>query len=129
MSGTYFNWLSFGIALLGVVLSSIAIVWNIMRERRKVRIVFLGDIILLINHTRRIINIENVGFILPDKIFWIPMLTELGESISVPAEDQLRIEIGKISKGLKPKYIFADDVLGKQYKTKISKNDIEFYGL
>ncbi len=129
MNVIYFNWLSFGIALLGVILGSIALVWNIMRERRKVRIVFLGNYILLINHTRRIVNIENVGFILPGKTFYTPILTELGESISVPAEDQKRVEIGKIPKGLNPRYIFADDVLGKQYKTKITKSDIEYFEL
>jgi hypothetical protein len=126
---TYFNWLNFSVALFGVILAGAALIWNFIRERRKVKLIYLGNHVLLINHTRRPINIDGVGFTFADRTSCEPILTELGESIQIPAEDQKRIDIGKLSKSLKltPKYIYARDVLGKHFKAKISKEEFEYF--
>lgn len=113
---TCFNWLNLLIALAGVIMAGIAIVQNHLRDRRRIKIMYFGNHILLANHTRRPVNIEDVMYKYEDGTYSGPIITEFGETIEVPAEGQKSIEIGYPLplKGTIPKYVIVQDALGKK---------------
>lgn len=115
------------IALIGAVTGSIALVWHILNDIRKVQVVFLGTHILLINHTRRPVNIDAAGFIYKDGTY-LSIIEPKFESIcTIPAENQKDVDLGSAKHAVNAKYAYARDVRGKEYRTKIRKEDISYF--
>jgi hypothetical protein len=128
MSTNTFNLLNLLIALAGVIMASTALIQNHLRDRRRIEIKYFGSHILLVNHTRRPVNIEDVYYEHKDGTFSGPILTEFGESIEVPAEKQKIIEIGyPLLQDQIPKYVIVCDVLGKKYRAKISREEFDYF--
>lgn len=119
------QWLTTFAAILGAVTGTIALVWNALNERRKIEVVFLGRGILLINHTRRAVNIDSVGLILHDGT-QCAITEPTFDSISrIPPEDQEYFEFGIENLAKNARRAFARDVCGKTYRSKrISERDI-----
>jgi len=122
------EWMTLIIALTGAVTGSIALVWQILNDRRRVEVVFLGSRVLLINHTRRPINIDAVGFIYNDGTSMSLIEPKFESICTVPAEDQKDIDIGDAKFALNAKYAYVRDMRGKEYRSrKISKGEISYF--
>jgi len=122
------QWLITIAAVLGAVTGSIALVWNVFNERRKVEVKFLGSIILLINHTRRPINIDSVGFIYRDGKRCLISEPTFDSICRIPPEDQKHVEVGIETLIKNARYAFATDICGKTYRSKkITERDIDFF--
>lgn len=119
------QWFTTIAAILGAVTGTIALVWNVLNERRKIEVVFLGRVILLINHTRRPVNIDSVGFILRDGTQCAITEPTFDPICRIPSEDQKHFEFGIENLVKNAKYAFARDVCGKTYRSKrITERDI-----
>jgi hypothetical protein len=109
-------------------MAGIALMQNHLRDRRRIEIKYFGKHILLVNHTRRPVNIEDVYYEHTDGTCSGPIITEFGESIEVPAEKQKAIEIGfPLLEDKIPKYVIIRDVLGSKYRVKISKEEFDYF--
>lgn len=115
------------IALIGAVTGSIALGWQILNDVRKVQVVFLGSCILLINHTRRPVNIDAAGFIYEDGTSFSIIEPKFESICTIPAEDQKDVDLGSAKYAVNAKYAYARDVCGKKYRTKIHKEDISYF--
>ncbi len=124
------EWLVTITAIVGAVTGTIALVWNVINERRRIEVVFLGKILLLINHTRRSVNIDSAGFILHDGTSCAVTEPTFNSICTIPPEDQKHIEFGLENIVKNAKYAFARDVCGKTYRSKrITEQDInDFVG-
>jgi hypothetical protein len=122
------QWLITIAAILGAVTGTIALVWNVFNERRKVEVQFLGSTILLINHTRRPVNIDSVGFIYRDGKQCLISEPTFDSICRIPPEDQKHVEVGIENLFKDAKYAYARDICGKTYRSKkISRHDIDFF--
>ena len=122
------QWLITIAAILGAVTGTIALVWNVFNERRKVEVQFLGSTILLINHTRRPVNIDSVGFIYRDGKQCLISEPTFDSICRIPPEDQRPVEVGIETLIRNARYAFARDICGKTYRSKrITERDIEFF--
>ena len=120
------QWLTTVAAIIGAVTGTIALAWNITKERRRIEVVFLGKVILLINHTRRPVNIDSAGFILRDGTSAAITETTFDSICTIPPENQRHIEFGMENIVRNAKYAFARDVCGKTYRSKrIAEKDID----
>lgn len=122
------QWLITIAAILGAVTGTIALVWNALNERRKIEVKFLGTIILLINHTRRPVNIDSVGFIYRDGTQCLISEPTFDSICRIPPEDQRHIKVGIENLAKNAGYAFATDICGKTYRSKrITERDIDFF--
>ena len=121
------EWVTMVVALIGAVTGSIALVWQAKNEMRRIEVVFLGQVILLINHTKRPVNIDAVGFEYRDGTSMSVIEMKFESLCTVPAEDQMPIDIGDAKGALNAKYAFARDVCGKTYRRKIHKSEVQYY--
>ena len=122
------QWLTTIAAILGAITGTIALVWNVLNERRRIEVIFLGTDILLINHTRRPVNIDSVGFILRGGTEAAITERTFDSICTVPPEDQKHIELGMENQARNARYAFARDVCGKTYRSKrITKGDIDLF--
>jgi len=118
------DWTSLIIGSIGAVTGTIALGWNIRNNMRRVEVVFLGRRILLINHTRRSVNIDAVGFEYRDGTSFSMFEPSFVSICKIPAENQKDIDVGDIKWA---KNAFARDVLGKTYRRKIKESEIEYF--
>ena len=121
------EWITLSIALIGAVTGSIALIWQILNDMRRVEVVFLGSRILLINHTRRPVNIDAVGFIYKDGTSMSLFEPKFESICTVPAEDQKDVDIGNAKLALNAKYAYARDVRGREYRGKIHEDEISHF--
>lgn len=115
------------IALIGAATGSVALVWQILNDSRRVKVIFLGSRLLLINHSHRPANIDSVGFIDKDGVSCSFIEPKFVSLLTIPAEDQIDYDTGSLKWAIDAKYAFARDVCGKTFKTKIKKEEVDFY--
>jgi len=101
------------------VTGSTALVWQVRNEMRRVEVAFNGRVILLVNHTKRPVKIEAVGFIYRDSTSCSLINVTYDSLLTVPSEDQKHFDIGNDELALNAKFAFARDVCGKTYRSKI----------
>lgn len=112
------QWLTTIAAITGAVTGTIALVWNALNARRKIEVVFLGRVILLINHARRSVSIDSVGFILRDGTRCEVAEPTFGSICTIPPENQKHIEFGIENLAKNARYAFARDVCGKTHRSR-----------
>lgn len=125
--GVDIDWATLAIALIGAITGVIALTWQILNDVRRVKVTFLGSRILLLNHTKRPVNIDAVGFHYRNGTSWLLTEPKFESLCTIPAEDQKDVDVGDVKWAQEANYVFARDVLGHTYKGKISKEDIAFF--
>jgi len=137
------DWITLGVGIYAGITATIAIVWNILRERHNVTIkvryaygvgYLSGSQMLaidIINNGLRPINIQEIGFLLPDKTKLINPTAQMnlgwlkdGDGTTFYIQKQ---EIEEMVKGVKEHgeriiAAYVRDSTSRYYKGKISKH-------
>ncbi len=132
------DWIVLGVGSYAAIVASAALIWNIVRELRRIVIQveymsWLDNgktmfVVYIINKTRRVVNIKNVGFIFSDGLRFNLDTSSLKIPELIPGEDSctfyLKIDDVKVpAKAFNKtfKFLCVEDGTGRLHKKRIPK--------
>ncbi len=129
------DWIVLGVGVYASLVATTALIWNIVREKRKL-VVRIGALwedmemfdVTITNKSQRGININNVGFILSGGVRYNLVIHELKIPKQITGEDSctIYVKIAQVKGVLKAlnqriRLFCVEDGTGKLYKTRIPK--------
>jgi hypothetical protein len=119
--------MKFIIAIIATIPGIVALIWNIRNDIRRVRLVFLGSRILLLNYTKRPVNIDSVGFKYKDGTSSEVFSPDFDPFLVIPPENQKDVVLENFMLTDKVKHVYARDILGKIYRKNVGNKELNYW--